>query len=94
MAKLEINNYSKEHTILIPANIIQENSKGEKYVFVIKDKVGDEAIAVRNKIETGLKYEGEIEVISGLKNGDTIVSAGALSLIDGAHIKIKSDKKN
>lgn len=94
VAKLEINNYSKEHTILIPANIIQENSKGEKYVFVIKDKVGDEAIAVRNKIETGLKYEGEIEVISGLKNGDTIVSAGALSLIDGAHIKIKSDKKN
>lgn len=94
VAKLEINNYSKEHTILIPANVIQENSKGEKYVFLIKDKVGDEAKAVRNKIQTGLKYEGEIEVISGLKSGDTIVAAGALSLTDGASIKIKPTKQN
>ena len=94
VAKLEINNYSKENTTLIPANVIQENSEGEKYVFLITEKSGNEAKVVRVKIETGLKYEGVIEVISGLTNGDTIVSAGALSLNDGAWVKIKTTNHN
>jgi len=94
VAKLEINNYSKENTTLIPANVIQENSEGEKYVFLITEKSGNEAKVVRVKIETGLKYEGVIEVISGLTNGDTIVSAGALSLNDGAWVKIKTTNQN
>jgi RND family efflux transporter MFP subunit len=89
VAKLEINNYSKENARMIPANVIQENSKGEKYIYVVTEQSGDEAIALRKQIETGLKYEGQIEVLSGLEDGETIVSAGALTLKDGAKIKIK-----
>ncbi|MGB1451075.1 MAG: efflux RND transporter periplasmic adaptor subunit, partial [Marinirhabdus sp.] len=44
-AKLEINNYSKAQAILIPANIILENSKGEKFVFVVSGKQGNQAKA-------------------------------------------------
>ena len=89
VAKLEINDYSKDKAQLIPANAIQENSKGEKYVFVVAEKEGDEAKAVRKQIETGKKYEGMVEVISGLKPGETIVDEGALTLNDGAAVKIK-----
>jgi RND family efflux transporter MFP subunit len=90
VAKLEINNYSNKNAKLIPANIIQENSKGEKYVFVISDIDEDEAKVTRKLIETGKKYQGQIEVVEGLEKGEIIVSAGALTLIDGEKVKIKS----
>jgi len=89
VAKLEINNYTKENAKLIPANVIQENSKGEKYVFVLTQIEGDEAVVSRKQIQTGLKYEGQIEVLDGLMDGETIVSAGSLTLKDGAKIQIK-----
>jgi multidrug efflux pump subunit AcrA (membrane-fusion protein) len=47
----------------------------------------------KKKIETGLKYDGEIEVVSGLVSGDIIVREGSLTLKDGAKIKIKPTKK-
>jgi RND family efflux transporter MFP subunit len=90
VAKLEINNYSNKNAKLIPSNIIQENSKGEKYVFVISEVNEDEAKVTRKLIETGKKYEGQIEVVSGLENGEEIVGEGALTLIDGEKVKIKS----
>ena len=88
VAKLEINDYSKEKAKLIPANVIQENSKGDKYVFIVGTISDGEATVTRKLVETGLKYEGQIEVLSGLEDGQTIVSAGALTLKDGAKIKI------
>jgi RND family efflux transporter MFP subunit len=93
VAKLEINDYSKEGAMLIPSNVIQENSKGEKFVFVVSEVENDEAIVTKKKIETGLKYDGEIEVVSGLVSGDIIVREGSLTLKDGAKIKIKPTKK-
>lgn len=94
VAKLEINNYSKEKAQLIPANAIQENSKGEKYVFVLTERENDEAIVVRTQIETGKKYEGMVEVLSGLKPDETIVAEGALTLNDGSAVKIKETTNN
>ncbi|PKA83172.1 RND family efflux transporter MFP subunit [Ulvibacter sp. MAR_2010_11] len=90
VAKLEINNYSKAKAKMIPANVIQENSIGEKFVYVISEVDGDEAKVTRKKIETGKKYEGQIEVLSGLEDGETIVKDGALTLNDGATVKIKT----
>ncbi len=93
IAKLEINDYSQQKANLIPSNAVQENSKGEKYVFVIIDKQGDEAKVFRKQIETGRKYEGKIEVLSGLMDGETIVEEGALTLNDGSGVKIKTIEK-
>ncbi|MEP2937513.1 MAG: efflux RND transporter periplasmic adaptor subunit [Gilvibacter sp.] len=92
VAKLEINNYSNEQAQLIPTNVIQENSKGEKFVFVVSIAEGEEATVNRKQIETGLKFEGQIEVLEGLEDGDIIVSEGALTLKDGYKIKIKETK--
>ncbi len=94
VAKLEINDYSKDKAQLIPANSIQENSQGEKFVFVLTEKQGDEAKAVRTKIETGKKYEGMVEVLFGLSSGVTLVDEGALTLNDGSAVKIKENTNN
>jgi len=55
----------------------------EQYVFkVIDDK------ASRVKIETGQRRDGMVEVITGLKPGDVVVTAGQLKLRDGATVSV------
>jgi len=88
-AKLKINDYTNENALLIPQGIISENASGEQYIYVIKDKVGnDEAVAEKTVIETGLTQGDLIEVTSGLEKGDEIVMEGARSVNDGQKVKI------
>ena len=53
----------------------------EQYVFEVVDNK-----AVRVKIETGQRRDGEVEVINGLKPGDVVVTAGQLKIRDGSPV--------
>ncbi|HLT54449.1 MAG TPA: efflux RND transporter periplasmic adaptor subunit [Flavobacteriaceae bacterium] len=92
MANLEINNYSKENALVIPSDCIQENAKGDKYVFLI-DETGANSKAVQTKIETGNSQSGLIEVLSGLEKDTKIVKDGALTLKDGETVTVKTSNQ-
>lgn len=92
MANLEINNYSKENALVIPSDCIQENAKGDKYVFLI-DETGANSKAVQTKIETGNSQSGLIEVLGGLEKGTKIVKDGALTLKDGETVTVKTSNQ-
>lgn len=88
-AKLKINDYSNENALLIPQGIISENAGGEQYIYVIREKDGnDEAKAEKTVIETGLTQGDFIEVTKGLQAGDEIILEGARSVNDGQKVKI------
>ncbi|RKE98934.1 efflux RND transporter periplasmic adaptor subunit [Ichthyenterobacterium magnum] len=87
-AKLKINDYTNDNAILIPQSIISENAKGEQYVYTITDKTDNKAKAKRVIITTGKTQGDDIEVLSGLKNGDEIIKEGARSVKDGQEVKI------
>lgn len=59
---------------------------GDTYVFVV-DK--EKSVVERRRIETGTRRPGVIEVTSGLKAGETVVSDGTMKLRPGAAIKIQ-----
>ncbi|MFO1306146.1 MAG: efflux RND transporter periplasmic adaptor subunit [Burkholderiales bacterium] len=59
----------------------------EQYVF----KILDNKVA-RMKVETGQRRDGMVEVISGLKAGDLVVTAGQLKLRDGVNVTVAGDK--
>ena len=81
--RLRINDYSNEEAILIPQNIISENANGEEYVYVVKSIKNNKGKATKTIIKTG-KTEGDvIEVLSGLKNNETIIVEGARSVRNG-----------
>ena len=85
-ARLKINDYTNKNALLIPQSIISENAKEEQYVFVIK---GDgKTTAEKVFVKTGKTQGNFIEILSGLKNGDKIISEGARSVIDGQAVKI------
>ena len=88
-AKLRINDYSNEKALLIPQSIISENASGEQYVYVVKDKMGNnEATAEKVIIKTGLTQGDYIEVTKGLQSGSEVIMEGARSVNDGQKVKI------
>ena len=89
-AKLKINDYTNNAAFVIPQSIISENAMGEQYIYILKQKNQDKAVASRVIIQTGKKQGDTIEVLSGLKKGDQIIEEGARSIKDGQSVKIIS----
>jgi len=87
-AKLSINDYTNSKSLLIPQSVISENASGEQYIYIVKEKEGDEAVAQKVTIETGMTQGDVIEVLSGLENGDEIILEGARSVNDGQKVRI------
>lgn len=88
-AKVSLNDYSSENAILIPQSIVSENAAGEQYVFVAENPNGDnEAIAKRSIITTGKTQNGNVEVLSGLVEGQHVIEEGARSVKEGQKVKI------
>lgn len=89
IATVKLNDYTATNAIVIPQNILQENSKGEKIAYVFKSKDGNKGVAQKTLVETGLSYDNKIEIIKGLESGQTIVVEGSRTIRDGQEVKTK-----
>lgn len=90
-AKVNLNDYTSDKAILIPSSIISENAEGEQYVYVADEPNSDgEAVVKRTIITTGRTQNGEVEVLTGIDDGNHIVREGARSVKDGQKVKIKN----
>jgi RND family efflux transporter MFP subunit len=88
-AKVNLNDYTNEQAILIPQSIISENADGEQYVFVAQEPNSEnEAIVKKTVITTGKTQRANVEVLSGLTQGDHVIQEGARSVKDGQKVKI------
>lgn len=87
-ARLKINDYTNQKAILIPQNIISENANGEQYVYILKEKESDQAVANRVIIKTGKTQGDNVEVLSGIDENTEIIKEGARSVKDGQTVKI------
>ncbi|MBA7637797.1 Multidrug resistance protein MdtA [subsurface metagenome] len=70
-----------ENALVIPQKAVLEN----KYAFRIKDNNRVERV----DLTLGLQNSDQIEVVSGLKEGDLVVVEGNFGLEDGTEIEIK-----
>lgn len=87
-AKLSINDYTNPEALLIPQSVISENAIGEQYIYIVNNKQGQDAIAEKITIETGLTQGDVIEVLAGLETGTEIILEGARSVSDGQKVRI------
>lgn len=88
-AKLKINDYTNDHAILIPLNIISEDAMGDQYVYITTDEdKNNTATANRLTIKTGLTQGDYVEILSGIENGNNIIEEGARSIKNGQKVKI------
>ncbi len=72
--------------LVVPAEAILTASDGATSVMVI----GRDQAAHRTSVKIGIRQEGEVQVLSGLKAGDQVVTQGAYGLTDGAKVTIST----
>jgi RND family efflux transporter MFP subunit len=77
-------NFGTEKSIVVPDQAVQKQTgSNDRYTFVIENN-----IAKYRKVELGQHLGDHYEILSGLKEGDVVVSAGHTRLIDGTAVEI------
>ena len=90
-AKVNLNDYTSDSAILLPSSIISENADGDQYVFVAEEpNDNNESIVKRTIITTGKVQGSQVEILSGLENGNHVIKEGARSVKDGQKVKIQN----
>ena len=84
ISTLHIFDYINNNALIIPTNIISENSDGSEYVY----SVNNNNTAQKIFIKTGNEENGYAEVIEGLKENDIIINEGARLVKEGQAVQI------
>lgn len=61
------------------------SQEGKMFAFVVKD-----GIAFRREIETGIRFEGKVEILKGIQKGEKVVTVGHEQLTEGMKVRIIS----
>ncbi len=86
IAVVKIIDYSAKDAVVLPINLIQSDNKG-KFVMIAQNEA-KKNIAKKILVTTGQSYNGQIEVLTGLKEGDKIIIIGYQNLEDGMLLDI------
>ena len=72
--------------LTVPAAALVADEEGKKSVMV----VGSDRKAHKREVETGIQSGDRVEIVSGLKPGEQVVSSGAYGLPDNTNIKVEA----
>ncbi|MDF2437611.1 MAG: efflux transporter periplasmic adaptor subunit [Bacteroidota bacterium] len=79
VARLNINDYESEKpAITVPVRTVQKDESNMPFVFVAEN-----GIAKKRIVTLGKEYKGQAEVLSGVKEGDVLVTLGYDLINDG-----------
>jgi RND family efflux transporter MFP subunit len=81
-AVVKILDYSAANAVVIPVNVIQSDETG-KYVYVLNKSSNGKTTAHRITVLIGEVYGESVEIKSGLKAGDQLVTEGFQNLYEG-----------
>lgn len=81
VAYLQINDQTRKDAIVVDQNLVQNTENGN-IIFVATTRNGD-TIAEARTVETGINYDGKIEILNGLNAGDLIITQGYQEVVDG-----------
>jgi RND family efflux transporter MFP subunit len=85
IAVVKVNDYHADSAITVPINVIQKIG-GNSYVYTT-EKSANKFIARKVKVSIGQSYNGNTEILDGLKDGDKLITVGYQNLEDGQVLK-------
>lgn len=80
-ATMKILDYAAKNAVAVSINVVQSDEKG-KYVYVM-EKEGDKMLVRKKVVSVGEAYNGLIEIKSGLKGGELIITEGYQNVYEG-----------
>lgn len=85
VAVLKIVDYQNPNAISIPVNLIQTGAEGD--FVLIAEKTGEkQGIVKKATVKQGANYNGQVEILQGLKKGDWVISTGFQDVNNGETI--------
>ena len=87
MATVKLNDFSKDSALVVPSGIIKKDIQGS-YLYVA-DSTGENMIAHKAYIHTGLSYKDKTMITEGVGYGDKVIIAGYTEVSDGVKINVK-----
>ena len=77
---------SVKDAVVVPASAVYKNPEAGDYVLL----AGSDSKAHLTKVKIGIRSKELAEIQSGLKEGDSVITAGGYALPDGTKIKIEA----
>lgn len=85
IAVLKIIDYQNPNAISIPVNLVQTAEDGD--FVLVAEKTGERrAIAKKVSVKQGSNYNGQVEILSGLKKGDWVITMGFQDVNSGEEV--------
>ena len=75
---------SNSNVVIPDIAVVKQQGSGERFVYVLND---DETVSYQ-KVELGRRIGSEYEVLSGLSDGDVVVTGGQIRLKDGIQVSV------
>jgi membrane fusion protein, multidrug efflux system len=82
VAVIKVISYKNNHAIVVPIDVIQHSEEGD-YVYISKNNKAEKAMVI-----PGQSYNGQSEILSGLKPGDKLIIDGFQDLDDGDSLQV------
>jgi membrane fusion protein, multidrug efflux system len=82
IVELKIAGYTNSKAMVVPTGLVQRGQEGD-YIMIIRD-----GKLIKADVKTGEKYNGQVEILEGLKEKDQIISMGYQGLQEGDTFKI------
>jgi RND family efflux transporter MFP subunit len=86
IAVLKIVDYKASNVLVLPINTLQNSEEGQ-YVMVAENKAG-KIIASKRVVTLGKTSGNDVEILSGIKQGDKLISIGYQDLNEGDEVKL------
>ncbi|WP_348812827.1 efflux RND transporter periplasmic adaptor subunit [Flavobacterium maritimum] len=83
VAKLKVIDYVSKNAIVVPTNVIQQDSKKNSFVYTVANSNGKTGIAKKVIVTTGQSSDNVTEILSGLDANTIIVTEGMNTISDG-----------
>lgn len=84
IAYVKIKDYTNEKAFCIPVNYVQSNKDG-KFIYVAIQK-DNQWVASRRMVQPGMDYNGVVEILAGIAEGDKVITSGYQGVNEGAQI--------
>lgn len=90
LAKVQIQDYATSDAITIPVNTLQTDNEGKFVLVAVKE--GNNLVARKKRVIVGELYRDQLEIKSGLTNGDQLITEGFQSLHEGQVVTTQVSK--
>jgi RND family efflux transporter MFP subunit len=93
VVEVKLKTAEKEKYITLPLSAINQDSSGENFVYTVENINNGEGVVVKKSIVIGKLINNRIEILSGIKENEKIITAGVSKVLPGQKVRLYEEVK-